>query len=110
MKDEEANEIKIRSKRKPRSCLQTWLGPVEIPLLEACPKPIKFYLPGPKTITFDSGATSISIHAVLFEVSSGSFPARVSWITREIGRGPLIFAARVVSDPIMHVDRNYGFN
>lgn len=23
MKDEEANEIKIRSKRKPRSCLQT---------------------------------------------------------------------------------------
>lgn len=63
MKDEEANEIKIRSKRKPRSCLQTWrgLGPVEIPLLEACPKPIKFYLPGPKTITFEFRCNEYSL-------------------------------------------------
>lgn len=89
---------------------------MEIPLLEACPKPIKFYLPGPKTIMFDFRCNeyfdpcSLSLLFQLFHSHPGSFLSRVPWITKEIGRGPLIFAARVVSDPIMHVDRNYGFN
>lgn len=92
---------------------------MEIPLLEACPKPIKFYLPGPKTITFrcneyfDPCPLSFSLLFELFHsrvVSLSLSLSRVPWITREIGRGPLIFAARVVSDTIMHVDRNYGFN
>lgn len=88
---------------------------MEIPLLEACPKPIKFYLPGPKTITFrcneyfDPCPLSL-VRALSISCRFSLSLSRVPWITREIGRGPLIFAARVVSDPIMHVDRNYGFN
>lgn len=86
-----------------RSCLRTRTKTIrssgDPARPEACLKPIKLYLPGPKTITFGAGATpgvfrsrSLSIY-----VARSPFVSRGS---REIGRGPLIFAAKVLPDPI----------
>lgn len=70
--------------------------------IEACPKPIKVYLPGPKTITLGTGATlPVYFDSWLWSLSiSVGRCSFVSCAPREIGCGPLIFAAKVVSNSI----------